>query len=261
MANMPNPDPRILEALESCRPGSDDASDPEMTSLAMALAASHDLDEMYERLQQTDSAVGEAFRNVPVPDGLHQRILAQLTQAETIAAEGVKTEVRSRSLADRRLWLAALAASVALAAVFLANLLPQPQALSSEELLVQAISFYASDAARGQVEPPTSAPDAYSWSPQLPRHYYGWRRVNGFLGEDRTTIAYDMNVGGVQATLYVTRYAPSLFGPTPPASPRNTGGRSAAAWQAEDLLYVLVMDGDEDQYQQIIYPSHLGPIT
>ena len=81
MTNRPIRDERILEAIEACRPGSDDATDPALAYLAAALAADPELENLYGRLQQVDGMMAAGFRNVPVPEGLKQRLLERLAAA------------------------------------------------------------------------------------------------------------------------------------------------------------------------------------
>ena len=81
MESSPIRDPRILEALEACRPGSEDIRDPVMEPLARQLGVFPELAALYERLQQTDRAIAEVFREVPVPAGLAARVLTQMAAA------------------------------------------------------------------------------------------------------------------------------------------------------------------------------------
>ncbi len=78
----PEIDPRTLEALEACRPGSEDLSDPVMASLVSQMAASRELDDLYERLQKFDASLASAYQDVPVPEGLAERILAHLDASQ-----------------------------------------------------------------------------------------------------------------------------------------------------------------------------------
>ena len=81
MEDEPIQDVHILEAIEACRPGSNDLSDPGLAFLATELAARAELDDAYERLQRLDAMLAVAFKDVPVPEGLGQRILARLAAA------------------------------------------------------------------------------------------------------------------------------------------------------------------------------------
>ena len=52
---------RLWEAMESCRSGSDDLSDPQFADLAARLAEDPELRGQFQRLQQADGAIKAAF--------------------------------------------------------------------------------------------------------------------------------------------------------------------------------------------------------
>ncbi len=83
MREEPIRDERLIEAMEACRTESEDLSDPRLAFLAAELAVDPALREQFERLGRLDRAVGEAFGDVPVPEGLDRRILARLAVART----------------------------------------------------------------------------------------------------------------------------------------------------------------------------------
>jgi len=100
MLDEPIRDPRLLQAMEACRPDSEDLADPELAFLADQLAADPGLRAQFDRLKAFDRAVAEAFADVPVPESLEQRILTRIqpqTQrsanqpAENIAPETAPT--------------------------------------------------------------------------------------------------------------------------------------------------------------------------
>ncbi len=82
MLEEPIRDGRLLEAMEACRPKSEDLSDPGLAFLAAELAVNPALREQFERLGRLDQAVSEALADVPVPEGLDRRILARLALAQ-----------------------------------------------------------------------------------------------------------------------------------------------------------------------------------
>ena len=69
-------DEEIQQAIDACRPGSDDLQQPEMAALAEAIRRDPDVRRRYECSQQFDALVRGPFRDVPVPDGLADRLLA-----------------------------------------------------------------------------------------------------------------------------------------------------------------------------------------
>ena len=86
-----------------------------------------------------------------------------------------------------------------------------------------------------------------------------WRKVESFL--EGGAVAYDLPSRGGRATLYVTNCTIAGLPPFPPPLPSlSTGGNSAAAWQSDGLLYVLVVQGDAQTYADYLDHSH-GPLT
>jgi|GEM_PF-1887169 len=71
----------IYEAMEACRPGSRDLSDPELGFLAQALAEDPALAARYRWVQAVDQQVAAAFADVPVPEGLEVRLMEHLQTA------------------------------------------------------------------------------------------------------------------------------------------------------------------------------------
>lgn len=69
-------DQSIQQAIDACRPGGDDLLLPEVDFLAEAVRTDPEVRRTYERSQQFDAAVGLAFRDVPVPSGLAERLLS-----------------------------------------------------------------------------------------------------------------------------------------------------------------------------------------
>lgn len=78
MHNGPIRETRIVEAVEACRPGSADVADPGLAFLSAEMAANRGLEIVYERLQRVDARLAAAFHDVPVPEGLAERLLAAL---------------------------------------------------------------------------------------------------------------------------------------------------------------------------------------
>jgi hypothetical protein len=277
MVTRPNPDPRLLEAIEACRPGSEDASEPAMAFLAAGLAADPQLAELYQKIQKADGAVGEAFQDVPVPDGLAERILARL---KTPAGQGAPGEPAPPAgptpdpIASapprrrmRRRWLlavgsvGALAGAAALVAVFLFP--RQPNRVYSPAEIRQLASdlFEQQQDAFGtgplvDAEPP---PGHLPYSADVvQRAQRRWRWVDLL---ERRGLAYDITLAdGKRATLYVVRcQVGDLPRELPPRPAFTSGRRSTSAWQEGELLYVLVVDGNARTYHRFREPG--GPIA
>jgi len=290
MDDHPIRDPRILEALEACRPGKDDLSDPAMERLATAMAASPELDDLYERLQRLDAALAAAFRDVPVPRGLQERILARLAQAVPAASgetsgPAVPPEASSPEVSvcvsagspaantaaiapgiRRRRWIAWLGAAAAVAASLLVAVWLDwgPGPLGEDVDWNAAIVRFGADLQNGDFGSGRSAETAPSQYPLslaiVPYPGTTWRPVQDFLG--RSGIAYDLqDAWGFRATLYVVQAtahlpdAPDLYQPV-----LATGQCAVLAWQEGNLVYVLVVQGAGGEYRRFLNVSG-GPVV
>jgi hypothetical protein len=273
---------RLWEAMESCRSGSDDLSDPQLADLAAQLAEDPELRVQFQRLQQADGAIKAALANVPVPAGLADRISRRLAEAMSTAASGSLPAVDSivspavaapaaitpdspvplrepRERFSRRRLLVGFTALSAAAALFAAVWIQthRPRHETPDSVLDEAMNFFDKD----NNQPPGElvAPPV-----EYPRDIVRldgvrWRHVDKFLGDP--AVAYDLPTIHGRATLYVVQRTVTGLPSMPPPSPRSsTGGRSAAAWQAGNMLYVLVVDGDARMYSSYLDQSH-GPLT
>ena len=266
---------RLWEAMESCRNGSDDLSDPQFADLAARLAEDPDLGEQFQRLQQADGAVKTAFARVPVPADLADRISRRLTAA---AAMTIGDSVAAPSLAEpdsptpllepvrgfsRRRLLVGFAALGA--AAFLLGLVwiqtHRPRHDTPDSVLVDAMDFFDKDNKPfGDPVSRVLPPAEYPLSRDIVRlQDIRWRRIEKLLGD--AAVAYDLPSNGGRATLYVLqRNVPGLPAFPPDNPSLSTGGKSAAAWQTGSTLYVLVVEGDAWMYSSYLDHSH-GPLT
>ncbi len=259
MKEQPIFDERILEALEVCRPGSDDANDPALDFLADELARNPELRLLHEQLQQIDATLSACFADVPVPEGLQERLLAHLAEATP--------EVQPRSNVSRRRWMLAAGSLVGAAAVWFAALwLGQPASYSEQDALNEAIRLFSAEAQQppepGNLLAQLDPPSTFGPSRFVAKGLRGvrWRRMGGFLG--RRGVAYDMDQGGVRAVLYVVdhRGISGLRAGSPPSKPRyNTAGCATSAWREGRRMYVLVVRGNARAYRGFL--SRRGPLT
>jgi len=294
MENSPNYDQRIVEALEVCRPGSDDVADPALRILADAIEADPELAQLYARLQEVDGRVAAAFADVPVPEGLEGRLLERLglaldpgVSASEDADQGPAqfpavlttpdsatpqpqpettlqpTPVVPRPARRARRWLlvgggAAVAAALVVGAMTVFS--DRGREYTPQAVLDEAIRFFSRETPEpGRRDGPPSSYPLSSAVARLPGIEIQWRRVSGLL--ESRGVAYDFRgPRGVQATLYVLDRQVAGLRPAPTLRPYTTGGCSVEAWQEGKLLYVLVVEsGDRRAYQQFLYRP--GPLT
>jgi len=275
-------DPRLIEGLEVCRPGSDDLKDPALAPLAAEMERDAELAELYTRLQQTDAALAEAFVDVPVPEGSQQRLLEALgagSDPEGAQQPGEEQEAASEPAVvprrvSRRWWLAGVATAAAI--LVAALMLPKGDGPTPPpNPLADALDFFLHDARQGgqPVLPDNAYPDELPPSPVIAAPHYRnarWRHVHNFLDQP-DAVAYDFTIplpggGTTTATLYVVRL-PSDMPPAPPQTLANatnalsTGGVSAVAWQKGGLLYVLAFEGDKQATYEQILSQTTGTLT
>ncbi len=266
MDNQPICDERILEAIEACRPGSDDVADPAMADLAAELAADPKLQDLYERLQRVDAMLAAAFRDTQVPEGLDRRLLDRLAAARAEQVVSAETAVVARPRRGSRRWVLAAGGTLAVAAGLLiaawigANSLLV--AYSEEEAQSAALTLFREQSAEpGNLVARQPPPSDWPFSHEVARvRGMRWRSISGFLNRDG--VAYDLpGRGGARATLYVVRRTiPGLQGAPPLRPSRQTAGFSTSAWQEGKLLYVLVVRGDRRTYQGLLDIAR-GPLT
>src|SRR5687767_10428691 len=113
------------EQIDACRAGSDDLALPALADLATAVEGDRALAEEVARSQRFDQTVAAAMHDLPVPDGLAERLLAKLSE-DGLDASGVE-EAASDEAANEKVALASsqsrVTRRVALAGVLATGLL------------------------------------------------------------------------------------------------------------------------------------------
>ncbi len=184
-----------------------------------------------------DARLTAAFQDVPVPDGLAQRLLERLTAERT----------RSRRWLLIGGGLLAAAAGLLLA-VWLAS--PREERFSEQFVLDEAIRWFDVTAqCPARLLSEKAAPEAYPVSQMvLCPGGTRWRPLDDFLG--RRGVIYDLpGPAGVRAALYVVEREADGLATSPALRPFTTAGYCASAWQEGGLLYVLVVQGDTMAYE------------
>ena len=260
--------------MEACRPGSDDLSDLGLAFLADQLASDPGLQRQYRRLQRLDQSLADAYQDVPVPEGLEDRILGQLAEARPETSLPVTASIEPAPVTPaaaplgvgRRVSRPWLSAGVSLVAAACVLVLVAIQAVEDKpfdglDLAPLAIDSRAADAVgTGQSIAEAPPPAGYPLSEDVRQaSQIQWRWVRDFVGHK--AIAYDiLSPNGTAATLYVIRGMATGLPAAPSPQPFVTQGVSASAWQADHLVYVLVVEGDERAYRQFILAQR-EPLT
>jgi len=258
-------DKDIQEMIDACRPGSDDLKMSELAHLADSVERDSEVRDLYQRVQQFDAAVAEAFKEAPVPDGLEEKLLASLAwendQAVADPADPGEDQAVApvQRKASRRRWLWATAAvASAAAAVLVAAFVLMPQADPVTEGRFVASAYDGFDSLQGDQwnrDPAAADPDR-PLSLAILGKPRAWQRIR--TDYDSKTVVYDLTVGGQPtAMLLVTQpdvEVASLPTAPPINPPHTTGGRTAGVWREGDLVYVLMIEGPDqrNRYERLL---------
>jgi hypothetical protein len=267
-------DEQTWEALESCPLGDCDMADPAMAHLTAKMAANPELEKVLDRIEQLDGKIAAAFQDVSVPPGLIQRVLDRLSHAwigipasnqSNVKADrptnlddpykAASSPPQGRQKVSRRRLLVAGGLLSAAVVLFLALWLNwhNAEGYTEQTVIDEAIRFFEADTAHGRTSlAEKSPPKAYPFSRAVIfSQGICWREIRDFLG--RAGIAYDLpSLKGPRATLYVIKQSVEGLGNEPQYRPFTTGGFSTSAWQEGGLLYVLVVQGEPNTYQNYL---------
>jgi hypothetical protein len=268
---------RILEALDACRPGSDDlhsVDHPELAEAAALLREDAAVQEAFARVQHFDRRILAAMEEVELPTGLADRVKARLAAATPVGAplpDGASLDVSSPEAypaepttavslpiaveTTRRRWLwaaSAIAASLAVAMGLWQFRGERDVQLSREEFRVlskdvhtqvQEADQWQTDLTQAPVDRPFPASALLA-------------RVKGFqplsLPGDRHAVAYNVTYHNQPATVIVYRATASQLDLVPPRNPFNTQGICIGLWQRDGLLFALVIEGSPTNYRRLL---------
>lgn len=264
-------DQEIKQAIDVCRPDTDDPCLPEISALDDLIQHDEGTRRLYEKTQQCDAAIAGAFRDISVPDGLSDRLLAAVGEHATPAREASicnvedlsetagEAEATARSTRPSRLtrWhyvgigLSTVAAAAAICLVLIRH---------------HGRGIILPDALPAQVADWMQQVDRADWNKDLAhldcqkRPFDGrirvsprrWCRVK--TGYDSRTVVYDLAKPGERyAFVFCLRSGvdqPTL--PTVPTAIPTTGGKVIAAWQRGGVVYVLAVKGSMRRYQRLV---------
>jgi hypothetical protein len=230
----------------------------------------------FARLQKVDAVVAGAVHDVPVPTGLASRLLAAMAaqaalqplvnppaEPDRLAATIVSTRKAASAWHRARPWMFSVAGAIAALLLVGVSLFQRAEVeYSPASVLEAAVDFFNNDShEQGRLlsaaRPPWGFPvSRYVHLPGETR----WRKVGTLL--ESGGVAYELGgVGNVRATLYVVRRTVSGLPDQPPTRPvYGTARCFSAAWQEGQLLYVLVVVGEGNDYQRLVNVPQ-GPLA
>ncbi len=231
-----------LERLDAVRPGSDDLALPDLHEAREALTSDPTLAIEFERRQKWDCQIAAAMQDVPIPDGLKDRLLVRLAASEQAVA------AKPQRVNRRRL----LTVTAGLAASLVAGGLFWIAAPAAEPIPVTAIRDAAGALLAGRLE---AAPFEGTFSPQLSRDFFRQRLsvrepAVGLL--DHRVAAWQFQSNGRRPLHGVLAAIPVDQVTTPPAA-RSLADReyvvdaNSVTWREGDVVYVCYVDGGIDE--------------
>lgn len=247
----------FLEQVEACRPGSDDLRASDLSAAAEQIDRDAASRVYYTRVQKSDSRVAIAFHDVPVPDGLADRLLAALDvaapQADSIIAPKPATpdvELPRHGSSRRSLLRLAIAASVLAVIGGGLVLVNWFTPYSNQQCLADAKQARAQLTDRWNN--PRVAPESHLPKTRLFGSVKGWQATS-LLG-DNQAVAYRFANG---ATLFVAQPSTTVAGlpSAPPAVPQQRAQQSAGThigmWSSGGLVHVLMVTGPIEDYRRM----------
>jgi len=280
-------DKRILEAIDACRTGSDDLSMPELHELAGRIEQDADVQALFDQSQRLDAMIGEAFEEVPVPNGLAEQISASLgamdaagdvdTSGHSLIEQSERDEdesavvnrpvVQNSPVASRAAFLKWVAVAASIAACFTVAV-GAVHFFTPREMEVEAFTKEA----RQWINDLQQNPWKLDLDAPLPSHYNiepsvviaprGWQQLEVPYGSKAVAFDLRKNEGSPFAALVVfdtydgIEKVGSVLSPVPLS---NTGNVCIGACKVENTLYVLIVEGNVDQYRRFI-KSQLPPV-
>jgi len=268
-------DKRTREGIEACRPGSDDLHSTELSDVARQVERDPEARAFYDRVQRSDAAIAGAMERVSVPEGLCDRLLAALGTSEQAcdrslarAVDGAlasananhapdadaadlvadKSSIASDARWSRRRWMAAcsgVAATILLAAVL------STWFATSAPVALEDVADSWFEQLTPQWQDVARAPRCFAVPAAVLASPTSWQWI---ARQSEPGVAYQLqSPSGHKAMLYVVRMSrPELPG-GPPTRPQSaTGGRAVGYWRSGQLVYVLVVPGDERGYREFI---------
>jgi hypothetical protein len=285
-------DSKLMEAIDACRPDSRDVDQPELASLAAALSHDPQVRAVYDAIQQSDGRLTSAMHDVPVPTGLADRILDRLAAtvvssdatatsgtAAAIAVEAkvpvisgepkmpssIEADSASRSSRRRVVAVGLGLAACLLLAAGLGVLVGRQPDHSQLAVTEKAVGWY--EQLGDGWQPVDKAPKGFSLPKGIGGTLRGWQWLA--KGVAKSGVVYDLGqnppgqvlpgqqVRGAQkgAVLFVIKATRTDLPSSAPRTPQSTtAGFAIGAWQSGGLMYVLVVRGNEHDYQRLLHP-------
>ena len=244
------------EILLRHRPGTSDENDPELAQALAQARTDAQLGRWFEQHHEFQKFVAEQLRQIPVPIGLKEAILARHEHQPWPTPAWWRRPV-----------VQALAAAAAVA--LLASLILLPSRPTEDRSFAAYRNRLARIAQRGYLMDVTSTNLAeirkYMASHQAPADYVLPNRLEQLPGDGGAVLHWNsktvsmvcFDLGNHQDLYLFIASQSDLPDPPPAAQPEfvRVGRLTAASWSAGDKVYVLAGPGDEQFLRRFLGPK------
>jgi hypothetical protein len=235
---------KLYEMIDACRPGHLDVDEPEMELLASELARDDKIISAFKRSQQVDEVIGQAVRDVKVPDGAAERFLHALERRPS----------RRWNVKFMTAVVAIGTAAIIVAALCVPSVLRRPDRVdfASANRIADAVDLWENEMLGGAWQDPATAPIAVlPHSSRVPLPVSRWQWATDGI------VCYELFHGDYHdVRLFVMRPSePVDLGMSPPATSVASANWSTGAWQSGGRVYVLAVSlhgaPSSDLYQKV----------
>ncbi len=247
----------LYELMDCCRPDLSDLTEEEARALSEALEQDAQLRARFLARQSWDTAIGRAMHDVPVPEGLSQRLITALAAPSPAEPLAVRPAARFARRVPFPAACVVAAAAVVLCALWFVR--TRQDSLTSAQVAEQCRTWIT------QLEPQAwkAAPEApvadYPLDPGLRLQVVGWQSQSVHPYGQAVVYRANLSASGT-AYLYAIRTARGRLLPTiPPNRPDSTTNNLCiGVWKSGACLYVLVVPGDQRDYLRALRTDNVG---
>ncbi len=264
-------DREIKQAIDVCRPDTDDPRLPEISALTDVFQHDEAARRLYQKTQQCDVVIGGAFRDVPVPDGLSDRLLTALGERTSSACESSVYSVddlsdtaddaegatRSIGPSKRRHWhyLAISLGTVAVSVAFCLVVFDwRNQGIITKDTLPAKVAEWMEklDHSTWNEDFAQLGSQDHPLDGLVRGTRHRWCRVE--TSYDSRAVVYDL-AGRGRDYAWAFCIRPKVIQSDLSTSPdpiSTTGGKVIAVWQRGGMVYVMAVKGDLQRYCRFV---------
>ena len=234
-----------IKSIEACRPNSDDRQSPEFRPIAERIEQDAALSGFAKAVDRIDSMLAAEISNVPVPADFKKRLLASLDNSR-VSPKPIFLGISRRNWVGLAVGIAASAVCLMVAFGFASPTIDQRTEIelvndARKELKVLDDRWFEYKHANAEQRKSLpsgllKAPDGVGQNTATSVLFFSYRQPQAYL----------MVVAGRSAKIK------SSSPPPPTAGTGSNSGRYFGVWQSADHIYVLVVEGNKSDYDQLV---------